>query len=112
MLTRLGQQVDLVEDGSQAITAVGQAAYDLVLMDVQMPEMDGYEATRRIRALDGKPGAVPIVALTANATPGDEVLSRQAGMNGHLSKPLTYKRLREVLTNWPAAHNGPVPLAA
>jgi len=101
MLTRLGQQVHLVEDGAKAIEAVRGASYDLVLMDVQMPEMDGYEATRRIRALAGYSAAVPIVALTANATAGAEALSRQAGMDGHLSKPVTFQRLRDLLAGWP-----------
>jgi len=67
---------------------------------VQMPEMDGYEATRRIRALDGRASGLPIVALTANAVPGHEALSLEAGMNDHVSKPLTLARLTELLNRW------------
>ncbi len=100
MLTRLGQSVDVVGYGLKAVEAVLARDYDLVLMDVQMPDMDGYEATRRIRALDGKVARVPIVALTANVVAGHEALSLEAGMNDHVGKPLTLARLTELLNRW------------
>ncbi len=100
MLSRLGQSVEIVSDGAQAVQAVQDNEYDLVLMDVQMPEMDGYEATRRIRVLDGPVAKVPIVALTANAVAGFEELSLQAGMNGHVSKPVTLAGLAALLSRY------------
>ena len=72
---------------------------DLILMDVQMPEMDGYEATRRIRALpDKKKAAIPIVAMTANAFEEDQKNALNAGMNGHIAKPLDIQKLFQVLS--------------
>jgi signal transduction histidine kinase/ActR/RegA family two-component response regulator len=100
MLTRLGQTVKVVGGGGEALEALGESSFDLVLMDLQMPEMDGYEATRRIRELAGPAAAVPIVALTANATEGQEELSLQAGMNGHVAKPVTLSGLRALLRRW------------
>jgi signal transduction histidine kinase/ActR/RegA family two-component response regulator len=100
MLTRLGQSVDIVSDGVQAVQAVRAGDYDLVLMDVQMPEMDGYEATRQIRSLDGAAALIPIVALTANAVSGFEELSMKAGMNGHVTKPVTLGALSALLSRF------------
>ena len=97
MLSRLGQTVEIVSDGAQAVDAVRDGEFDLVLMDVQMPEVDGYEATRRIRALEGPVASIPIVALTANAVAGYEELSLQAGMNGHVAKPVTLAGLAALL---------------
>jgi CheY-like chemotaxis protein len=97
MLSRLGQTVEIVSDGAQAVEAVKRSEYDLVLMDVQMPEMDGYEATRAIRALDGPVAKIPIVALTANAVAGFEELSMKAGMDGHVAKPVTLAALAALL---------------
>jgi CheY-like chemotaxis protein len=96
-LVRLGARVDCVNDGSEAVQAVSRGCYDVVLMDCQMPIVDGMEATRRIRALDVEAHSVPIVALTANAL--DEVRERCAcaGMNEFLSKPIQRNALREVL---------------
>lgn len=105
MLTRLGLTVDLAEDGQQAVDKVDTAArsgalYDLVLMDMQMPVMDGYEATRRIRAMGLGAQDLPIVALTANAYPEDIVASREAGMQDHLAKPLHLAELAATLGKW------------
>ena len=73
--------------------------YDLILMDIQMPEMDGYEATRRIRALpDARKAALPIVAMTANAFEDDRKNALHAGMNGHIAKPLDIQKLFQVLS--------------
>ena len=87
-----GAIIDEAEDGEMAVDIFAASEvnyYDLILMDIQMPHMDGFEATRRIRAME-RPDAskVPIFAMTANAFAEDEEKSRQAGMNAHLSKPL------------------------
>jgi two-component system sensor histidine kinase/response regulator len=111
MLSRLGQTVEIVGDGAQAVEAVARGEYDLVLMDVQMPEVDGYEATRRIRALGGLVASIPIVALTANAVAGFEELSLKAGMNGHVSKPVTLAGLADLLSRFSPSRNGAAQVA-
>lgn len=88
MLTSAGHHVTCVEDGSVAVGAVQQTVFDLVLMDLQMPVMDGLEATRRIRALEPPHGQVPVIAVTASAMPEQVEACRAAGMNGHLAKPI------------------------
>ncbi|MFG0318024.1 MAG: ATP-binding protein, partial [Planctomycetota bacterium JB042] len=95
-LERLGCTADCVEDGQQAVDAVAREEYDLVLMDVQMPVLDGLEATRRIRASreDGRP---TIVALTADALAEHRTQCLAAGMDGHLSKPFRVEDLRALL---------------
>jgi two-component system, sensor histidine kinase and response regulator len=103
MLQKLGQTTDLVGDGEAAVRRVAEGAYDLVLMDVQMPGIDGREATRRIRALPGMRSAVPIVALTASATRQDRDECLAAGMNDYASKPLSFEQLRALLLRW-ASH--------
>jgi two-component system, sensor histidine kinase and response regulator len=97
LLERAGAQVTAVDTGAQAVAAVQHQAFDIVLMDVQMPEMDGYEATRRIRALGGAAAQLPIVAMTANAMSGDRERSLAVGMNEHLSKPIDTTILRHTL---------------
>lgn len=97
MLTRMGDVVVLAVNGIEAIDAVQRVPFDVVLMDVNMPEMDGLEATRRIRALGGRAGRVPILALTAGATEADQQRSYAAGMNAHVAKPVGRARLAEVL---------------
>jgi CheY-like chemotaxis protein/HPt (histidine-containing phosphotransfer) domain-containing protein len=86
-LRAAGHRVTCVEGGAEAIAAVGTIDFDVVLMDVRMPEMDGLEATRRIRAIDGERGRVPIVALTAQAFTEQVAECRKAGMDSHLPKP-------------------------
>ena len=99
LLKNLGVVVTVVSDGSQAVDAVTRDHFDLVLMDCQMPVMDGYEATRRIRALPNPVSArVPIVALTANALAEDRPACLAAGMDDYLAKPITSARLAEVVT--------------
>ena len=101
MLEKAGHRIDVVEDGAAAIEAVLQKAYDLVLMDVQMPVMDGLEATRRIRAIT-KTGAthLPIVAVTANAMTGDDQQCLDAGMDDYVTKPIDRARLLSKVNQW------------
>ena len=87
-----GWACDIAEDGAQAVEAFDAAGYDLVLMDIQMPGMDGFEATRRIRALGDQGARIAIIALTANAMRGDERRCLAAGMNGYISKPIDRPR--------------------
>jgi PAS domain S-box-containing protein len=101
----IGLTVDVAEDGQQAVERCTRLGYDLILMDVQMPVMDGYEAARQIRALNH---SVPIVALTANAFPDDITRSLEAGMNEHLTKPLEMERLRDVLARYLGPRRLPV----
>ncbi len=97
MLERQGMKVTLVEDGARALAAIQEGAFDLVLMDCQMPVMDGYEATRLIRAARQSGPRIPIVALTANAMAEDRQRCADAGMDGYLTKPITAAALYEVL---------------
>ena len=73
---------------------------DLIFMDIQMPVMNGYEATAAIRSLPGEQGKLPIVAMTANAFAEDVQLAKNTGMNGHIAKPLDMNKLNDVLENW------------
>ena len=102
MLRVLGMRVSIAESGEDALAACRQQAPDLVLMDIQMPGMDGLEATRRLRALQD--GAAlprfPIVALTANAMDSDRLASRAAGVDDHIAKPVDVQQLRAVLKRW------------
>ncbi|HEU5286495.1 MAG TPA: ATP-binding protein [Sphingomicrobium sp.] len=102
MLERDGHSVVLAEDGHEALAHVEQSAFDLVLMDVQMPRMDGMEATRRIRMLPGAAGQVPIVALTANVMAIEQEKCLKAGMNAVLMKPIEWERLRAVVRKFGA----------
>ncbi len=106
LIERAGHEVDVAENGAEAVSAVEKTAYDLVFMDLHMPKMDGLEATRRIRALDGDAAHVPIVALTANAMASDSQKCRDAGMDDFLSKPFEPKDLHAVLEKW---RDGPAP---
>jgi two-component system, sensor histidine kinase and response regulator len=101
-LQKLGHLAQAVASGAEAVDAVRLAQtgarYDLVLMDCQMPEMDGFEATRRIRLLGGPD--IPIVAVTADAMAGDRERCLREGMNDYLSKPVEMRQLAEVLAKW------------
>ena len=102
MLAKLGYHVDLANDGREALHRLGRERYDLVLMDCQMPEMDGFEATRLIRdpasaVLDHD---VPIVAMTANAFPEDRARSLECGMSDFLSKPVDRAALSAMIVKW------------
>jgi CheY-like chemotaxis protein len=90
LLARSGYLIDIAENGRQAIDALKNADYDVVLMDVQMPEMDGIEATKQIRLLPGEKKSVPIIALTAQADVNTEDELRAAGMDDYISKPINF----------------------
>jgi CheY-like chemotaxis protein/HPt (histidine-containing phosphotransfer) domain-containing protein len=97
VLESAGHTVDVVSDGSEAIMAVQENAYDLILMDVQMPVVDGVMATHRIRELDGPARDVPIIAMTANVLPEQVAKFRRAGMSGHVGKPFKREELYEAI---------------
>ncbi|MFN8546469.1 MAG: ATP-binding protein [Candidatus Eisenbacteria bacterium] len=100
MLTRLGCTVSIAEDGARAVEMARGEHFDFVLMDCQMPVMDGFEATAAIRALSDGHGAMPIVALTANATSEDRRQCLAAGMDDFLAKPIQLEQLRAALARW------------
>jgi PAS domain S-box-containing protein len=98
LLEKLGHTILHVGDGQLAVEAVSSSRFDVVLMDMQMPNLDGLEATRRIRALEAPDAPrLPIIALTANAMKGDDTLCLEAGMDAYLTKPIEVNRLREAL---------------
>lgn len=100
MLDILGCKVMVANDGHQALAQVAEKQFDLVLMDCQMPGMDGFQATRELRKREGEKAEIPVVALTANAMKGDRERCIAAGMNDYLSKPFELEQLREVLLRW------------
>jgi signal transduction histidine kinase/DNA-binding response OmpR family regulator len=109
MLERWGHRVDAVANGKEALEALSCIPYDLILMDVQMPEMDGFEATAEIRRREGgSGGGIPIVAMTANALQGDRERCLEAGMNGYVAKPVRPKELFEAVEQF-AAGAGSAP---
>jgi CheY-like chemotaxis protein/HPt (histidine-containing phosphotransfer) domain-containing protein len=107
LLERRGARVDLVGNGREALEAVRQRPYDLIIMDIAMPEMDGLTATRQIRALGGPLARLPILGMTAHAMPGDEKACRDAGMDQYLTKPIDriafLKAVGDLLARAPAA---------
>jgi signal transduction histidine kinase/ActR/RegA family two-component response regulator len=100
MLKKLGVEADIANHGAEALAAIASQNYRLILMDCQMPEMDGFEATRRIRAQDSYHAAVPIIAMTANAFAEDREACLAAGMDDYLSKPVREGDLRSKLEHW------------
>jgi len=102
MLSVLGCDADVAGNGQEGLDAIAAKRYDLVLMDCQMPVMDGYTATRALRAREKESGGrrLPVLALTANALPGDSDACLAAGMDGYLSKPFTIKKLGNILSKW------------
>ena len=103
ILQMTGAEVETAENGKIAVEKVEaspEGLYDLVFMDIQMPVMNGYEATAAIRSLPGEKGKLPIVAMTANAFAEDVQLAKNTGMNGHIAKPLDMNKLNDVLENW------------
>lgn len=102
MIEKMGHQVDCTGNGLEAVKALQDLPYDLILMDCQMPEMDGFEATCAIRQMKGESGKVPIIALTANAMKGDRERCLAAGMDDYLSKPIDRPKLKRVIDSWGA----------
>ncbi|EKD89037.1 MAG: hypothetical protein ACD_34C00224G0005 [uncultured bacterium] len=102
LLKKLGLKSDAVADGAEAIKALETLPYNLVLMDVQMPIMDGYEATQHIRNIHTRviDHNIPVIAMTANALQGDRERCLEAGMNDYISKPIVFKELSETLERW------------
>jgi PAS domain S-box-containing protein len=102
MLGKMGIEVDVVDDGRQAVDAVARIRYDLVLMDCQMPVMDGYRATGLVRAREQALGLphLPIIAMTAHAMEGDRETCIAAGMDDYVSKPFRFAALQQTLANW------------
>jgi len=105
MLTKMGHHADIAANGHEVLKALETIPYDLVLMDVHMPEMDGLEATRRIR--DDKSAVrnhlIPVVAMTASAMKGDREMCLDAGMNDYISKPINPNELARALERWSAS---------
>jgi CheY-like chemotaxis protein len=100
MLEKMGARVDVANNGLEAVRMFLQFRYDIILMDCQMPEMDGYAATREIRrlqALSASPSGIPIIALTANTLEGDRERCIEAGMNDFLGKPIRQTELLALL---------------
>lgn len=109
LLRRAGHAVDSVSNGLEAVNAVAALPYDLVLMDVQMPEMDGLAATRAIRRMGGSAAHVPIVAMTANAMEGDQAVCLAAGMDDYLPKPIAADQLLQIVARWSGLPKGRDP---
>jgi hypothetical protein len=97
MLRDLDIHLDMVANGAEAVEAASRIAYDVIFMDMQMPEMDGVTASRMIRSRGGALAAVPIIALTANALPEDRQACLDAGMNQFLTKPVTREGMLNAL---------------
>jgi PAS domain S-box-containing protein len=100
LLKKAGYSVDAVEDGRMVMEAVKRRAYDLILMDVQMPEMNGFDATQAIRAKEGEAKHTPIIAMTAHAMRGDRERCLQASMDDYISKPIEPQELLDVIEKW------------
>lgn len=101
MLEILGCSVDIANNGSEAVKQFSDTKYDLILMDCQMPEMNGFEATTKIRELEqGKNSRIPVIAVTANALIGDREVCLAAGMDDYLSKPFTMQQIKQYLETW------------
>lgn len=99
-LKKLGYESDAVENGLAALRALKARAYSLILMDCHMPELDGFEASARIREMGGRFRDIPIIALTADALSGDREKCLSAGMNDYITKPTNVDKLKEALTRW------------
>jgi CheY-like chemotaxis protein len=102
MLESLGLEVVLAEDGEEALERLAEASFAVVLMDCQMPVMDGYEATQRLRESErlNARARTPVIALTANAFSGDVARCLAAGMDAHLGKPFSIDQLQTVIRRW------------
>jgi PAS domain S-box-containing protein len=111
-LERCGCRAEVVADGRQALDALASKRYDAVLMDCQMPEMDGYEATTELRRRENGGHRTPVIAMTANAMSGDREKCLSAGMDAHISKPMPRQELIDTLHKWIPANAGAAPADA
>lgn len=100
LLGSLGHQVEIAKNGLEAVQIASKQEFDFVLLDISMPKMDGFEASRRIRKLDNANATTPIVAMTAHVTSEDRDKCFDSGMNDYLSKPVSYTKLKQVLAKW------------
>ena len=108
LLANLGHRADVASDGAEAVVMVEKGHYDMVLMDMHMPVMDGLQSTKAIRALPTDKSRIPIIAMTANAMEGDRESCLAMGMDDYLSKPINRKRLAAVVSRWAEADPGQV----
>ena len=99
-LTNLGYRVEIADNGAEAVVKVRNSRYDLILMDVQMPVMDGFQAAQEIRGMGGDPALIPIIAVTANAFPSERDRCLAIGMDDYLTKPVDKGRLEEAVRRW------------
>ena len=110
MLEKLGYRADVAANGAEAVEALTRIDYAAVLMDCQMPELDGFEATREIRRRQALPRRTPVIAMTASATESDRDKCFDADMDDYISKPVRLAELAAVLTRWvPLASVSPAP---
>lgn len=100
LISKLGYTAEIVDDGDKAVKAIQKRGYDMVLMDCQMPIMDGFAATKKIRAYEGKTRYTPIIAVTANAMKGDRDKCIAAGMDDYLAKPVSIEDLEKKIVEW------------
>ncbi|PWC83195.1 regulator [Azospirillum sp. TSH100] len=111
ILAQAGHRAETASNGLEAVLAAQAGGYDLILMDLSMPEMDGLTATRLLRELPGPPGRVPVVAMTADTDEADRVRCQDAGMNDHVAKPVDRALLLETVEKWLRAAASPVASA-
>ena len=112
VLSAAGHETEAVADGVEAVEKAERGGFDLILMDIQMPRMDGIAAARAIRQLPGAMAEVPIVAMTANVLPSQVAAIREAGMNDHVGKPFEIQALERTVARWACGRPQPAPAAA
>ena len=100
MIEKLGHTLDIASDGTDAVKLFQTKKYDLILMDIRMPGMSGFEATKKIRELESLEKQIPIIALTADATKSNREKCINSGMNDYLTKPIDFPLLQKTLEKW------------